>query len=572
MYLRTTRRTNKDGTTATYYQLAHNERNPDTGHTTARVIHNFGRDRDLDRDVLVRLCQSIARVANLEVVDPLADPAGSAHHEQLRLPATSDCLPEGLTQHLTCPLGVTWVLDALWERLGIQSALHTRASLGGVRQHYERALFAMVANRLSDPTSKLGVWDRWLQRSYVPGCDGLELRQMYEAMDLLHRRCAEVEEAVFFHVADLMNLVVDVVFFDTTTASFCIDEPDVDDDGEKGLRAMGHAKEGGWTPQVVVALAVTREGLPIRSWILPGNQSDMSAVERVRKDLRGWKLGRALFVADAGMNSAENRERLVTGGGTYILACRAGSVAEIKKEVLSRPGRYKEIRENLHAKEVVVGEGEKRRRYIVCFNPSQKERQAMHREGVLAELEARLAQHKNRSATAKWTAELRASRRYGRYLRVDKGGQLHIDKAAIATAARMDGKWVLITNDDTLSIEDVAQGYQGLMVIERCFRTLKTTQIKLRPMYHWLPRRIETHVKLCVLALLLERYAEVQLGRPWAWIKHELDTLQVTEFRSDAHRFFRRNTVTPEVADMLKKLQISVPKVILGVRPLPPEA
>ena len=169
-------------------------------------------------------------------------------------------------------------------------------------------------------------------------------------------------------------------------------------------------------------------------------------------------------------------------------------------------------------------------------------------------------------------AELRASRRYGRYLRVDKGGQLHIDKAALATAARMDGKWVLITNDDTLSIEDVAQGYQGLMVIERCFRTLKTTQIKLRPMYHWLPRRIETHVKLCVLALLLERYAEVQLGRPWAWIKHELDTLQVTEFRSDAHRFFRRNTVTPEVADMLKKLQISVPKVILGVRPLPPEA
>ena len=75
MYLRTTRRTNKDGTTATYYQLAHNERNPDTGHTTARVIHNFGRDRDLERDVLVRLCQSIARVANLEVVDPLAEPA-----------------------------------------------------------------------------------------------------------------------------------------------------------------------------------------------------------------------------------------------------------------------------------------------------------------------------------------------------------------------------------------------------------------------------------------------------------------------------------------------------------------
>ncbi len=71
MYLRTTQRKNKDGSVTKYYQLAHNERNPVTGKVKARIIHSFGRADQLDRDILVRLCRSIARVCSVEVIDPL---------------------------------------------------------------------------------------------------------------------------------------------------------------------------------------------------------------------------------------------------------------------------------------------------------------------------------------------------------------------------------------------------------------------------------------------------------------------------------------------------------------------
>ena len=295
MYLRSTKRKNKDGSTVEYFQLAHNERHPQTRKPVAKIIHNFGRADQLDRQELVRLCNSIARVCGLIVtdpVDPVTQPIGFG---------------EGLKIKQTLALGCPLVIEALWERLGLRKTLQDIEKTVGVQVPYERALLAMVANRLCDPESKLGVWDRWLSKVYLPSCQGLKLRHMYEAMDLLHAHAEQVEKTVFFQVADLFNLEVDLIFYDTTTASFHVDQED--DDGA-GLRKFGHSKEGFWAPQVVVALAVTREGIPVRSWVLPGNTADVSTVEMVRADLRGWNLGRAMFVADSGMNSENNRSEL----------------------------------------------------------------------------------------------------------------------------------------------------------------------------------------------------------------------------------------------------------------------
>ena len=99
-----------------------------------------------------------------------------------------------------------------------------------------------------------------------------------------------------------------------------------DEDLEKedpGLRKQGKAKEGGWAPQVVVALAVTR---------------DVTTVKKIRADLRGWRLSRAMFVADSGMNSEDNRTELSRACSKYILATRMVSVSEVKKTVLSKRG------------------------------------------------------------------------------------------------------------------------------------------------------------------------------------------------------------------------------------------
>lgn len=559
MYLRTTKRKNKDGSVVTYYQLAHNERHPETKKPIARIIHRFGRADKLDRDELVRLCQSIARVCGLNIHDPLGGSKGESFFK------AKVGFPSDIKLIQTVTLGTVVVIEALWERLGIGKVL---CDIAGEKKRskvlYERALFAMTANRLCEPESKLGVWDRWLSKVYLPSCNGLKLDHMYEAMDFLYDHIDKVEKTIFFKTANLFNLDVDLIFYDTTTASFSIDY----EDEEEVLRKRGKAKEGGWAPQVVVALAVTRDGLPVRSWVFPGNTADVTTIEQIKSDLRGWKLGRALFVADSGMNSKENRAELSRACGKYILATRMASVSEIRKKVLSKRGRYQVIKDNLQAKEVIVGNGERRRRYILCYNPKEAKRQKLHREMVVEKLEKELDRHPDKKATAQWAIELLASKRYKRYLKITTNDKIRIDRAAIKEAKRYDGKWVLETNDDTITIEDAVNGYKGLMIIERCFRSLKRTQIKMTPMYHWASRRIETHVKICVLALLIERVAELACSKPWPHICRSLEKLQASEFHAPDHVFYKLNEVGNQVREIFKQLEIPLPASVLGVSAL----
>ena len=557
MYLRTTSRKNKDGSVVEYYQLAHNERHSETGKPVARIIHSFGRADQLDRDHLVRLCKSIARVCGLQVIDPLSNTDDDKVDTALGLPKDLK-----LIRSLT--IGTVLVIEALWERLGIGKLFNDVCKTQKLKVPYERALLAMVANRLCEPESKLGVWDRWLEKVYMPSCGSLKLENMYEAMDLFYEHAAELEEHIFFEMANLFNLQVDLIFYDTTTASFSIDYED-EGDSEEAIRKFGRAKEGGWGPQVIVALAVTREGLPVRSWVFPGNTTDVNTVEKVRSDLRGWKLNRAIFVADAGMNSEENRGELSRACGKYLLATRMANVTEIKRDVLTKRGRYTVIRDNLHAKEVIVGEGERRRRYILCYNPKEAERQIKHREQKIKFLEEELEKHPVRQANAQWAIELLASSRYKRYLTITKSNNIRIDRKSIRDAKKYDGKWVLQTNDDTISVEDAACGYKGLMVIERCFRSMKRTQIKMTPMFHWVPRRIETHVKICVLALLIERIAEIKCGEPWSRIRRKLENLEIFELITPEYRLFQRNEIPAKTQNILKLLDVSTPKRVVGL-------
>jgi transposase len=308
----------------------------------------------------------------------------------------------------------------------------------------------------------------------------------------------------------------------------------------------------------------------MRSWVFPGSTADMATVAKVKRDLKGWKLGRALFVGDGGLNSEENRHELAKACGTYLLATRLNSVNEVHQDVLSRPGRYRKVSDNLHVKEVVVGgEGVRRRRYMLCYNPKEARRQQRRRKQIVQQLEQELARHRNMSVTAQWAIELLASPRTKRYLTITPRGQIRLDRKAIHQAARTDGKWVVQTNDDTLTPEDAACAYKGLTVIERCFRTLKRTQLKLEPVHHRLSRRIEAHVKICVMALLIERVAELACEQSWSRIRHLLADLRATEFHTPSHLFFKRNEASPELRKVLKKLAIPLPDSVLKILTLP---
>ncbi len=233
-------------------------------------------------------------------------------------------------------------------------------------------------------------------------------------------------------------------------------------------------------------------------------------MERVKADLRGWRLNRCLFVGDAGMVSEANLKTLGRGGGRYILCMPIHRGGEVATEVTTRPGRFREVAENLRVKEVVVGEGERRRRYVVCFNPQEAARQRKHREQVLKELEAELQslRHAAGEPHTKRLCQLRSSGRYGPYIRLTKTGKPVLNKTVIRNREHLDGKFVVHSNDDTLSAEDMALGYKQLQRVEEAWRTLKSG-LRLRPVFHWTPHRICAHVSISVLELLLKRVAEL---------------------------------------------------------------
>src|SRR5262245_12893798 len=336
MYLRTTQRKNPDGSAVRYVQLAHNRRVD--GVTQAQVLLNLGREDQLDRDGLRRLVTSINRY--------LGEPDAG-------LPADVTALAgDGLTVTGARPAGTVRLLDGLWQALGVDTAL--RKVLGPRRftTDVERVLFALVANRAIDPMSKLSAAEWASSDVAIDGLEAMDEDQAYRAMDLLVQADAqaEVQEAVFFAVANLLNLEVDLLFFDTTSTYF---ERDSEESGEDAFRLYGHSKDHRPDlPQIIIGLAVTKEGIPVRVWCWPGSTSDQTILPQVKDDIRGWRLGRIITVVDRGFSSADNLAYLRRGGGHFIAGMRMRDGNPLVEQVLSRQGRYQQVKENLRVKEV----------------------------------------------------------------------------------------------------------------------------------------------------------------------------------------------------------------------------
>jgi transposase len=560
MYLRRTQRKRTDGTTVGYVQLAHNRRVD--GVTRAEVLVNLGREDELDLDGLRRLAASISRFTDGDGGAPLPGSPGEFEVTASR------------------PMGGAWLLDALWKQLGVDRAL--RGVLGARRfsTDVERVLFALVANRALDPCSKLAAAEWVSQDAHIPGLAGMDEDQAYRAMDLLVEADAQakVQEAVFFATADLLNLEVDLLFFDTTSTYFERDEPDASSDGgAPAFRAYGHSKDHRPDlPQVVIGLAVTREGIPVRVWVWPGNTNDMSVITEVKDDLRGWRLGRVVTVVDRGFSSDENLRYLTRAGGHWIAGERMRDGSADAQAALSRQGRYQSVRENLRVKEVRIGEGDAAKRFIVCHNPAEAERDKTAREDTITRLQAELdritaARAKTTSSKAdgahhRAECALRDHPTLGRYLRQTPSGRLRIDRAKITAEERLDGKYLLSTSDPDLSAEDVALGYKNLLEAERGFRDLKTT-LELRPVFHRLEHRIRAHILICWLALLLIRISERQTSQTWRRIALELQRLHLVTLTGPDGTVQQTTPLTDPQRQILDALQIPAPPRITTLQP-----
>ncbi|TDC08488.1 IS1634 family transposase [Nonomuraea longispora] len=347
----------------------------------------------------------------------------------------------------------------------------------------------------------------------------------------------------------------------------------------------------GALPQIVIGLAVTREGIPVRCWVWPGNTSDMTVIEQVKDDLRDWRLGRVITVVDSGFSSKENMAYLQRAGGHYICGVKMRDGSQQAREAMSRQGRYLQVRDNLRVKEVRLA-ADPGRRWIICHNPVEAERDLARRtqqlETITAELDRIAAARAADAAKAKAKAAQQGKKKtpkpmdaphrkaecalrdhpsLGRWLKQHPTtGRLSIDATKVKAEANYDGKYLIATSDPDLSPGDIAVGYKNLLQAEAAFRTMKTT-LDLRPVYHRLDERIIAHVLLCWLALLLIRVAERRTGQSWPVINRELGRVHQVTLSGPAGRLRQTTRLTPAQAQLFKDSDVAMPPKMSGLEP-----
>ena len=494
--MRSTPRRNKDGSEVRYLQLARNVWDLAAKRSRVHVVYSFGREEPGTREALERLVASVSRYLH---------PGRARPAEEM-----------GFTE--SRPLGGTWALDDLWERLGIGPA--TRELLKGRRLDpaAERVLFALTANRALAPSSKLrrplGVRGRAGRRAggnerrrVLPG-DGLAAGDPWRP-------------------------------------------------GEGGLRparrAAGHRNR----------LALLRHDIDL----LRQGGGRRARCPRPAREPGPGRRGRGGEDGDRGFTSAENRRYLRSGGNRCIIGEKLRSGSAEAEAALSRQGRYQEVAGNLRVKEVRIAEDE---RFVICHNPDGAERDAATRARLIAQLKE-LIDGTDALAMDK-RAELRGviSTKPGlnRYLRVTPGGLLRVDAGKAKAEENLGGKYLLRTSDPKMSAEDIALGYRQLLEVERGWRDMKQV-IDLCPVDHRKEERIRAHVVLCWLALLLARVAESAAGQTWPEIRRQLDRIAAGTFAGPAGTFRQRTEIAPAQAAILEKLGIDPPP---GIHQLTPAA
>lgn len=546
-----------------YLQLAHNEWDPVAGRSRTKVLHSFGREDELDREAIKRLVAALSR---------LLDPAEA-------LAATT---PGDLSLTDSRPLGGTHALDGLWHRLGLESLIRRQLEGRRLDPRVERVLFALAANRALAASSELAATEWIADDVHIEGLDTINDEACYRAMDYLLTIEPALAKEAYFQLTDLLNLEVDLLFFDTTSTYFETEEADepvardsrghrLPDDADvstaakhNGFRVHGKSKDSrDDLPQVVVGMAVTREGIPVRVWSWPGNTGDQARIRQVREELREWTLSRIVWVADRGFSSTANRRALMQGGGGYIIGEKLRSDSPEVQAALSRQGRYATVRDNMQVKEVDIGSDD---RFIICFNPEQATRDAAIRATLVARLEETITGTDTlpRPARDQLAGQLSTKPGLKRFLRQTPGGLLRVDKKKIAAEERLDGKYLLRSSDPKLSAEDIALGYKQLLEVERGWRDMKQI-IDLRPVYHRREDRIRAHVVLCWLALLMIRVAETNTGQTWNRLRKELDRQHAVTYTGPAGTFRQSTDLTKPQRDIYTALDIAPPKKIIDL-------
>lgn len=529
-----------------YVQIVESYRD-ENGRTKQRTLVSLGNKEKLDPAAVDRLLHSLARYGTCL---PLPRPEAPR--------TAAEGFDPGLGVRQDRAFGSLYVLDRLWKDLGLRDLFRSFAAGRRFGHDLERATFAMVANRLIEPLSKLST-ETWLDREAyfpTPMAEPLNADQLYATLQWLHQEREDIEVAIHRRLRRRHLTGATVYFYDTTLSHFEGRGPEelAQITARKGaLRGKRH---------VLVGLVTTSDGWPVMHHVYPGRTNDLTTFKHVLRELYDrFGLRDIVIICDRGMHSAEIVKLLEEEFEfRYIVATKLRRAKEVNEQVLARAGRYREVEPGLDVKQVWVED----RRYVVCRSAEAAARDMNRRAEIVAQLAEALGPD-GLDPESKKAMKLRTSAQ-DRYLCV-RDGRLVINESAVDRDSRYDGKWVLRSNLRELDPGKIALRYKDEARIERDIRTIKSF-VELRPTRHRLEETVDGHVFVCVLALLLYRYLQERLG---TWpadresveaVLKELGSIRAQELRIGAEDgepeyFWTRSDLSAAQQDLLKRLDVA---------------
>jgi transposase len=357
----------------------------------------------------------------------------------------------------------------------------------------------------------------------------------------------KLELGIFNNVRNLLNQELDLMLFDTTSVSYWGEGEECPD-----LLKFGYSKDKrDDLKQLIVGLLMTGNGIPVAHEVYPGNQVDVKTFPKVISKVKDkFNLNRIVWVCDRGMISEANIQILEGIKHEYIIGVKMRMLNSAQKQVLlNRPFKeFKKIHNNLYVSEVET-EG---RKYIVCYNPEQAEKDAINREYF-----KRVVQDKVLHSTDKsWLVK----NGFKKYLKLKEDIIEAIDYDRLEKEKIYDGKWVLLTNTK-LEYTEIAKYYKSLWQIENAFSELKSS-LDVKPMYHWTERRIRGHIFICFLALVLELGLRKKLGKvSYSIVMSDLKKLHAVLNRIKDKEIIKTTEPVGTIAFAFNALQLQLPGI-----------
>ncbi len=466
MYIRITKNSRGDA----YYHLVESYRHE--GKVRQRVLLSLGR---VDEGKLEKLANAISKHLDRITALNLA--------ESIDISQAYMYGPLLLMEHMTDKLGIREVLAGI-------AKSHDRLQFD-----FERAVFSMVASRFMEPVSKLGLFDRILDRFY-PGLfeNEIELQHLYRSLDLLSTHKEEIERKLFYYGKDLFNVQVDVVLYDLTTLRFESTRTDL-----AKLPQFGYSKEQrSDCTQVVLGLLTDTQGIPLGFEVHPGNTFEGKTLEGMVAKLRKkYTVNRFIFVADRGLFSAANLKYLRKDSGEFIVGFKIGTSKKTMQDEFYDISRFTFVNDELAWYETLNDQD----RYIITWSKVRAERDRKTREDILDKIRQKLSKKKLSDK------EFITNSNYKKYVCIDGQERPVLNLEAIEKESKRDGFFGIITNvkKDSMPAERIISEYKQLWHIEDAFGELKGT-FKTRPMFHWTDERIIGHIMICFLAYLCEAH------------------------------------------------------------------